>query len=108
MSENIQNNQLVVLTQTDLQAMLDNQRLMIEEMIQRSKAPDVTNEGEAIHTITCDGERYITRLDTAKLLGKSLPTLFRYNRDGILKGIKMGPRSVYYRYDDVRALMAGR
>ncbi len=104
---NTNSNQVVVLTQADLQAILDEQRRMMEDMLKAPRSSDISSDGEAIPTVMCDGVRYLTRKDTAKLLGKSYPTLFRYNRDGILKGIKLGPRSVYYRYDDVRAMMAG-
>jgi excisionase family DNA binding protein len=42
-----------------------------------------------------------TREEASKLLNVSYPTLFQWNRDGILKARKIGKR-VYYSKEDVK------
>lgn len=62
---------------------------------------------DGITTYTCGGVRYISRQDTARLIGVAPSTLWSWNRTGILTAIKFGNRKVHYRYDDVIALMQG-
>lgn len=49
-------------------------------------------------------EDYLTAKETAKKLGVDLSTLWRWDRSGYLKKIKVG-KSVKYRGSDIRKLM---
>ncbi len=51
------------------------------------------------------GFGWITNVEAMRLLGLSKPTLQRYRADGLLPYSKVGS-SVYYRLDDVEALLA--
>jgi len=44
-------------------------------------------------------EEYLTRKDTAKTLGVSLPTVDAYTKDGILKGYRVGSRVRYKKHE---------
>ena len=55
--------------------------------------------------IEIDGERYYTRKETAKLLNVSLATLTRWSRKGILVPVKISPRKVFYREEDIKKLL---
>ena len=51
-------------------------------------------------------EVYLTAKEAAKKLGVDLSTLWRWDRSGYLKKIKVG-KSVKYRGSDIRKLMEG-
>ena len=68
---------------------------------------DITSKGEKVKPVILNGERFLSRKNTAKMLEVGLPTLWRWNKDGILKAIKVGRRKVYYRYNDVFNLLRG-
>lgn len=51
-------------------------------------------------------ESYLTAQETAEKLGVDVSTLWRWNRDGYLKKVRVG-RKVYYRRGDVIKLMEG-
>ncbi len=44
---------------------------------------------------------YITRKETAQILGVSLPTLNEYTKTGTIQGYKCGARSIRYRKSEV-------
>ncbi|MDV2492676.1 DNA-binding protein [Elizabethkingia anophelis] len=56
---------------------------------------------------TQEEKEYYTREEAAKLLNVSYPTLFQWNRDGILKARKIGKR-VYYSKEDVKEALNRR
>ncbi|WP_411898131.1 helix-turn-helix domain-containing protein [Elizabethkingia occulta] len=56
---------------------------------------------------TQEEKEYYTREETSKLLNVSYPTLFQWNRDGILKARKIGKR-VYYSKEDVKEALNRR
>lgn len=68
---------------------------------------DVSESGEAISTYMCNGTKYISRLNTARLIGVAPSTLWHWQQEGILVPIKYGNKKVHYRYDDVIALLNG-
>jgi len=46
-------------------------------------------------------EEYLTRLETAKLLKVTLPTLHSWTKKGYLKAYRVGERNVYYKLPEV-------
>lgn len=106
MNENLAN-QLVVVTKADYEAMVHEQAHKEAVALSEPKSSDITSKGEVIKSIMCNGERFLSRKDAAKILDVGLPTLWRWNNEGRLKAIKVGGRKVYYRYDDVLAMLKG-
>ena len=51
-----------------------------------------------------DNEGYATRIEVAKMLRISLPTLTQYTKDGILKGYRIG-RRVLYKQNEVDSVL---
>jgi excisionase family DNA binding protein len=100
-------NQLVVVTKADYEAMVHEQAHKEVAALSVPKSSDITCKGEVIKPIMCNGQRFLSRKDTAKMLDVGLPTLWRWNNEGRLKAIKVGGRKVYYRYDDVLAMLKG-
>ena len=68
---------------------------------------DINSKGEIIKPIILNGERFLSRKNTAKMLEVGFPTLWRWDKEGILRKIKVGGRKVYYHYDDVLNLLRG-
>ena len=71
------------------------------------KQTDINSKGEEVEPIIINGERFLSRKNTSKMLEVGYPTLWRWNKEGILKAIKVGRRKVYYRYDDIFNLLRG-
>lgn len=55
-----------------------------------------------------DGERYLSRKETADLLKVDFSTLWRWNKSGLLRSKKVGPRRVLYNYKDVMNLIESK
>jgi len=107
MMNDILQSPLVVVRKSDLDAMI-NER--VESKVSTKVSDSVTDtsaDGEAITTYLCNGVRYISRKDTAKLIGVDVSTLWLWNKKGILRSIKRGGRKVHYRYDDVISIING-
>lgn len=51
-------------------------------------------------TPTTPEEKLLTRIETAKMLGVTLPTVIDWGKKGILKGYRIGNR-VRYKYSEV-------
>ena len=104
MTENqILGNQLVVMSRADLDA-------LVEKMASSMAAMRVEDKGVQTNTpspVVYDDERFITREETAKLLHVDYSTLWRWNKLGILRPNKVGPRRVMYRYNDVLRKLNG-
>ena len=100
-------NQLVVVTKADYEAMVHEQAQKEAAALSVPKSTDITCKGEVVKPIMCNGERFLSRKDTAKMLNVVLSTLWHWNNEGRLKAIKVGKRKVYYRYDDVLAILKG-
>lgn len=98
---------MVFMTKEDFENLIKEQVQAMMAVNTAAMPTDISTKGEPVRPLLVNGVKYLTRTDTARLLGKSFPTLFRYNRDGILQSVKMGPRSVYYRYDDVVRMLGG-
>lgn len=75
---------------------------------EKSKKPelpvDVTADGTIVRPFLICGVMYLTRKDTATLLGVQLPALWRWNKDGVLTNRKLGNK-VFYAYDEVKSFM---
>lgn len=69
---------------------------------------NVSSSGESIKTYMCDGVKYISRLNTARLIGVAPSTLWHWQKAGLLIPIKYGPKKVHYRYNDVIAFFNGK
>ncbi len=106
MNENL-SNQFVVVTKADYEAMVHEQAHKEAAALTEPELTDITSKGEVIKPTICNGERFLSRKDTASLLNVGFPTLWRWNKNGMLKAIKSGPRKVFYRYDDVLAMLKG-
>lgn len=74
---------------------------------ERHDSNNVSAEGEKINTYMCNGIQYISRLNTARLIGVAPSTLWHWQKAGILIPIKFGNKKVHYRYEDVIALLNG-
>lgn len=53
-----------------------------------------------------EDEEYLTPQQTAEMLGVTTNSLWRWNRDGYLKNVKVG-RKPFYKKSDVLKLMEG-
>ena len=100
-------NQFVVVTKADYEALVHELAHKEAAALSEPKSSDITCKGEVIKPIMCNGERFLCRKDAAKVLDVGLPTLWRWDKKGVLKAIKVGARKVYYRYDDVSAMLKG-
>ena len=92
-------NQLVVMSRADLDA-------MVKEMANKLVANNENNNTEEKFPISND-ERFITREEAAKLLHVDFTTLWRWNKTGLLRAKKVGPRRVMYKYSDVLRKLNG-
>lgn len=83
---------------------------MIAEYREKSEKPevseDVARDGTVIKPFLVGGVKYVTRKEAAALLGIQMPALWRWTKEGKIKNRKLG-RLVYYRYDDVKNMLAG-
>ena len=77
---------------------------------EKAKKPMVQSEiaatGEVITPYMFDGVKYLTAKQACKLLDVKYPTVWRWNKVGMLPHVKVGGR-VYYHYEDVKNLMNG-
>lgn len=79
----------------------------MEEVVTRMLAAQVKNkvkgeEGEASHPL------FLTRSETAEMLKVDFTTLWRWNKSGFLRAIKVGVRKVMYKYEDVISVLKGK
>ena len=103
-SENrILGNQLVVMSRADLDALVEK---MASNMIAMRVEDKNTHESD-VCPVEHDDERFITREETAKLLHVDYSTLWRWNKLGLLRPNKVGPRRVMYKYSDVLKKLNG-
>ncbi len=103
----LNSDQIVIVRKEDYDAMVNEQANKIISVQKEQPLQDVTKDGEIIKPIICDGVRYVTRIDASKLLDVGLPTLWRWNKEGRLHAIKVGAHRVYYKYEDVIAILKG-
>ena len=103
-SENsILGNQLVVMSRADLDALVEK---MASNMIAMRVEDKNTHESD-VCPVVHDDERFITREEIAKLLHVDYSTLWRWNKLGLLRPNKVGPRRVTYKYSDVLKKLNG-
>lgn len=99
-------NPFIVMTKADFEA------TVIKMAAQMQPTPAAINNvpaGAVINPKTeSDGERYLSRKETADLLKVDFSTLWRWNKSGLLRSKKIGPRRVLYRYDDVMQFINGK
>lgn len=100
-------NPFIVMTKADFEAMVNQ---MAAAKMQQSTPVAIDNiAGAVINPATeIDGERYLSRKETADLLRVDFSTLWRWNKDGLLRSKKAGPRRVLYNYKDVMTLINGK
>ena len=96
-------NQLVVMSRADLDALVEK---MASNMIAMRVEDKSTHESD-VRPVVHDDERFITREETAKLLHVDYSTLWRWNKLGLLRPNKVGPRRVMYKYSDVLKKLNG-
>ena len=96
-------NQLVVMSRADLDALV---KKMASNMIAMRVEDKSTHESD-VRPVVHDDERFITREETAKLLHVDYSTLWRWNKLGLLRPNKVGPRRVMYKYSDVLKKLNG-
>lgn len=96
-------NQLVVMSMADLDALVEK---MASNMIAMRVEDRSTHESD-VCPVVHDDERFITREETAKLLHVDYSTLWRWNKLGLLRPNKVGPRRVMYKYSDVLKKLNG-
>ena len=96
-------NQLVVMSRADLDALVEK---MASNMIAMIVEDKITHESD-VCPVVHDDERFITREETAKLLHVDYSTLWRWNKLGLLRPNKVGPRRVMYKYSDVLKKLNG-
>lgn len=102
--ENSITNPFVVITKDDFEAMVN--QMATAKMQQPTPAAIDNVAGAVINPATeIDGERYLSRKETADLLKVDFSTLWRWNKSGLLRSKKAGPRRVLYNYKDVLALI---
>ena len=96
-------NQLVVMSRADLDALVEK---MASNMIAMRVEDKSTHESD-VRPVVHNDERFITREETAKLLHVDYSTLWRWNKLGLLRPNKVGPRRVMYKYSDVLKKLNG-
>lgn len=105
-SENsILGNQLVVMSRADLDALVE--KMASDLIAMKVEAEDKATRGNDVCPVVYNDERFITREETAKLLHVDFSTLWRWNKLGILRPNKIGPRRVMYKYSDVLKKLNG-
>lgn len=105
--ENSMTNPFIVMIKADLEALVSK---MAAQMQQPTPAANNNEAASAVinPTVEIDGVLYLSRKETAKLLKVDFSTLWRWNRDDLLRRKKAGPRRVLYKYKDVMALIEGK
>lgn len=96
-------NQLVVMSRTDLDALVEK---MASNMI-AMRVEDKNTHKSDVCPVVHDDERFITREETAKLLHVDYSSLWRWNKLELLRPNKVGPRRVMYKYSDVLKKLNG-
>lgn len=90
-SENsILGNQLVVMSRADLDVLVEKMASNLIAM--KVEAEDKATRGNDVCPVVYNDECFITREETAKLLHVDFSTLWRWNKLGILRPNKVGPR----------------
>lgn len=95
-------NQLIVMTRSDLDTMVNE---MAQNIVAAQTKKMQNDSGADIDAP--EGMRFITRKETASLLHVNFTTLWRWNKLGYLRSRKVGGRRVVYKYSDVMALLNG-
>ena len=93
-------NQLVVMSRDDLDSMVNE----MAQNIVAAQNKNTQSDYEAWMDVP-EGERFITREETARMLHVCLTTLWRWNNEKRLLARKVGGRHVLYKYTDVLALL---
>ena len=70
-------------------------------------AKQILSGARALYEKKEQPERYLTRKQTAEMLGVDLSTLWRWHKEGYLIPIEMGGKR-RYRLSDVKKIMGGK
>lgn len=87
----MQMNNLILISETDLRAVLSE---TIKKELESIRPVEQSNESELI-----------TRKETAKILDISLPTLNAYTRDGKIQSYRIGSRIRYKRNEVINSVL---
>ena len=93
-------NQLVVMSREDF----DN---LVNEAAQNMVAAQTKKNDYSEWLTIPDGDRFISREEASELLRVDFSTLWRWNKSGVLRCKKVGPRRVMYKYSDVLKKLNG-
>jgi hypothetical protein len=93
-------NQLVVMSREDF----DN---LVNEAAQNMVAAQTKRNDYSEWLNLPDGDRFISREEASELLRVDFSTLWRWNKSGLLRCKKVGPRRVMYKYSDVLKKLNG-
>lgn len=99
--KSILGNQLVVMSRADLDALVEK----MASNLAACKSEECINND--VNPVVYENERFITREEASKLLHVDYSTLWRWNKMGILRPNKVGPRRVMYKYSDVLKKLNG-
>ncbi len=81
--------------------------ILAAERAKKEIPSDIAPNGEVVTPYLFDGEKYLSSKQACTLLGVKYPSLWRWNKSGILKHLKMGGR-VLYKYADVKNFLNGK
>ena len=82
--------------------------ILAAERAKKKEIPsDIAPNGEVVTPYLFHGEKYLSSKQACTLLGVKYPSLWRWNKSGILKHLKMGGR-VLYKYADVKNFLNGK
>lgn len=101
-TSSILGNQLVVMSRSDLDSMVNE----MAQSIVAAQTRNMQNDSE-VSIDAPERKRFITRKETARLLHVNYTTLWRWNKKGYLRSKKIGGRHVLYKLSDVMALLNG-
>ena len=97
----ITTNPFIVMTKADFEAAIAQMATRLQPVQSINQpAPAAPNS----QTVAAD-KQFLSRKETAELLKVDFSTLWRWNKSGILKSVKVGPRRVLYKYDDVMNIL---
>jgi len=82
--------------------------ILAAERAKKKEIPsDIAPNGEVVTPYLFDGEKFLSSKQACTLLGVKYPSLWRWNKSGILKHIKTGGR-VLYKYTDIKNFLNGK
>ncbi|MFG6686247.1 helix-turn-helix domain-containing protein [Mariniflexile sp. HNIBRBA6329] len=82
------------------QMSMDDLKALIKEAVKSGTTPPINNtNGVNTTSSSDDGKEWYTREEVKDLLKVSFTTLWKYNKEGVLKAKKIGSRVYYLKTD---------